>query len=480
MRRSRVTVVAVAVAMLLPSVAQRAHANGIVFESYTGNRPPEMAAIMRPALAEFEARGFAAQPESVMRVLGDHAAQPGIENPDTSQDKIAKQIAAGMSDFDNFDYASAAQRLSVALLAIHSNPALVVRNTDRQQIAAALIGLAVSLSRQGDHAGAEAAIAEYMRTFPGMDVSRASFGPEAEKLYKAVKLSIDQQGRGALIISVNEPSVAIFVNEGYRGLGSYQNGDLLPGHYRVYLQGKDVGRRYEVDVRANDQSRLDVDWSIDPVLNASHDWVGFLFATTGEHAKEGDYAIQIARKAGQDGYAVVLTSGEVEGTPAIVGHAYNIETGQLARAGMVALTGDQSTGDSMRTLARFLSGDRAGPGVKVIEDRLAEPSAQLHASEPRSSGRTWIKWASAPAAVGAAAASLYLFSIDGKGTCSLDPCAKRYDSKPGAIGTAALAGGLAALTVYLFIRDHREHRSSVLTTIEPLHGGVLAGFAVSF
>ena len=119
----------------------------------------------------------------------------------------------------------------------------------RPMVQRSLVGVALSAKRRGDGSTAESAMAEFLRTYPGDVVDRTTFGPEAWKLYEAVRKSLSEQPTGRLTVSVDDPDAVVFVNERYAGVGSVRLEDLLPGTYRVHVRkGASPGRIYDAQV----------------------------------------------------------------------------------------------------------------------------------------------------------------------------------------------------------------------------------------
>jgi hypothetical protein len=96
--------------------------------------------------------------------------------------------------------------------------------------------LALSQARRGDSAGSVATMIELIRTFRSQPIARADYGPDAERLYRAVWKQVQAMDRGQLAITVESDQAVIFVDGQIRGLGRATLTDLIPGVYRVFVQ----------------------------------------------------------------------------------------------------------------------------------------------------------------------------------------------------------------------------------------------------
>lgn len=356
---------------LAPATARGAVGSGdhpiLVLESYVGQRPANADAIMAPVLDELEQRGFATRPASVLDVVGGSAPRPGVLDRDITAAEITQFADSGYEAYTRGRFAEAEAVLKLAIERIHRNPALLVLDTNNLEATfKILVALALSQAKRGDTTGGAATMIELIRTFHSQPITRVDYGPDAEQFYRAVARQVQALGRGELSVSVTSDQAVIFVDGQIRGLGKAALADLIPGVYRVFVQVPGTaGRQYEVEVTAGRHSVLRVDWELDSSLWLADSWVGFVFATEAERARQAGFAGALARRWGGGALLAVVGMVQVQGKPAITGQLYDA-SGRAVRGAAVLLEGaDQAR---LRSLARFLSDGVAGAGVRVIRD----------------------------------------------------------------------------------------------------------------
>jgi hypothetical protein len=349
----------------------------IVLESYVGQRPANASALMEPLLDELEARGFAARPAQVLRWIGGRAPRPGALDRDRTAAEITRPAALGYAAYTRGKFAEAEAILRHALEQVHRNPAvLALDTTNLNATFKILVGLALSQAKLGDSSGSEATMVELIRTFPGTPITRADYGPDAEQLYRAVLRAVGKQvqaiGRGELAIAVDNDQAVIFVDGQIRGLGKATLGDLIPGLYRVFVQvPATAGRQYELLVNANQRTSLHVDWDLDSSLWVAEPWVGFVFATEAERARQAGFAGKLVRRWSDGEMIVVVGAGQLQGKPAVTGTLYDLG-GNVVRHAVVLVDGSAGASGAseakLRSLARFLDDGIADDGVSEVED----------------------------------------------------------------------------------------------------------------
>jgi hypothetical protein len=349
----------------------------LVLEAHVGARPSELDATVGPVLDELEQRGFAAHPASITRALGGRAPRPGVLDGGKTAAEIAQLVESGFDAFTRGKYRDAATSLGLAVHQIKRNPALLVLDaTNARSTFHAYVGLALSQAKLGNAPESVETMTELLRSFSTQTVSRSEYGPQAEQFYRAVQKQAQLMGRGRLTVAAGNDHAMIFVDGELRGMGRAALADLIPGTYRVFIEVPGTsGRQYEVEVRANTDSRLDVDWQVDASLLVSSQWVGFVFASEALRSKEASYAGALARRWGGDGIVIVGTT-RLQGRSAVIATLYRA-SGEVARSALV-VTGD---GDDarLRSLARFIAdgtpSDELARVTGVQRRRTAEAAA---------------------------------------------------------------------------------------------------------
>jgi hypothetical protein len=337
-----------------------------------------------------------------------------------------------------FPEAEAALRL--AIVQIHRNPALLVLDTRNLEVTfKILVVLALTQARRGDTTGSVATMIELIRTFRSQPIARADYGPDAERLYRAVWKQVQAMDRGQLAVTVENAQAVIFLDGQIRGLGKVALRDLVPGVYRVFVQVPATqGRRYEVAVAANQRTVLHVDWELDSALWLTDTWSGFVFATEAERARQAAFAGTLARRWSDGALLAVVGMVQLRGKPGVTATLYDAG-GRVARSAVVALEGDDEP--RLRALARFVADGAPGEGVIVLREG-ALPAARA----PGPIGG----WPLVPGMlVGAGAAAVVagglLYAIDqdpGNATPYLYRNTAPAGLTVGSIGVAALSAGL--------------------------------------
>jgi hypothetical protein len=444
----------------------------LVLESYVGQRPANADAVMAPLLDELEQRGFATRPASILELAGGGAPRPGVLDRDTTAAEITQRGEAGYEAYTRGRFAEAEAALRRAIERIHRNPALLVLDTNNLDATfKILVGLALSQAKRGDTSGSVATMIELIRTFRNQPITRVDYGPDAEQFYRAVARQVQALGRGELSISVASDQAVIFVDGQIRGLGKAALLDLIPGVYRVFIQVPATpGRQYEIEVTAGRHTVLRVDWELDSSLWLTDSWVGFVFATEAERARQAGFAGTLARRWGGGTPLAVVGMAQLSGKPAIRGQLVDA-TGRVVRSAAVLLgerseappvgAGSDPAGAGggaggkaprgidgadeprLRALARFLADGVPAAGVHVIRD--GNPAPGDGAADPRAGGRL------APQMlVGAGAAALVagsvLYAIDQD---SAGPSSVYRNTAPAGIAVGAV--GLAAVSVGLWL-----------------------------
>lgn len=476
--------VVLGVVILFVMVVEARANDGIVLESYSGQRPNNAGQLLSPLLDELAARGFVAGPEAVGRRFEQRGSRPATV-PNGLPDGFAEKVDAGHKAWVGGRFDEAIRVLAPLVDAAHASPGAFAQNQPlREKVLKGLFALSLSHLRIGDRSAARVVFGEILRSFPEAQPSRATYGPEAFEAFEEVRRQANAQGHGRLAVEVADPSAVVFINERFSAVGSVTKADMLPGEYRVFaLVGKQLSRVHQVIVKANEEAKVAIDVAFDTALHTKPEWSGFAFpAAAAREQQESRYAAAFANAIEARG-VVVIGIDQVRGRPAIVGSLVHLMNGREIRRASVSLEPEPSA-EKLRALGRFVAGDdSAAPGIDV---QLIEPSAARHPSNggqvddrsPRSGG-LWGGWKYVAGGTGLVALGIggYLLSVDGD--CADDPCSYQRDTA--LPGWASVGGGvvLGGISVYLFLRGSGESGARSAFVI-PTHDGAYAGYAIRF
>lgn len=414
----------------------------LVLEAHVGARPLELAGTVGPVLDELEQRGFAAHPDSITRVLGGRAPRPGVLDGGKTAAEITQLVESGFDAFSRGKYKDAQTSLGLAVHEIERNPALLVLDaTNARSTFHAYAGLALSQAKLGNVADSVETMTELLRSFSTQTISRSEYGPQAEQFYRAVQKQTQLIGRGRLTVAAGNNHAMIFVDGELRGMGKAALADLIPGTYRVFIEVPGTsGRQYEVEVRANADSRLDVDWQVDASLLVSSQWVGFVFASEVERSKEASYAGALARRWGGDSIVIVGTTRS-QGRSAVIATLYRA-SGEVERSALVVTGGGDDA--RLRSLARFIADGTPSDELAQITGDTERPTgpAPLESRSLRLLPAGAIAVGTALVAFGGVA--LYVGHLGGP----TDPY--RY-TRATPVGIASIALGLGAAGAGLYL-----------------------------
>jgi hypothetical protein len=460
-------------------VGARSADAAVVLEAYVGPRPSNASATLEPLFAELEARGITARPKSVRTRVRDARTRPGIVDPAITLPELIQRINDATKLLHKRSYGAAAGLFESALKDAHANVAILIADRERSQPALmeAWIGLAMCRFRMGNHAGGEQAMQEAARSFPGQETEvRNGFGMEPAERYQKATKQLQARGAGKLIITVNDPSALIFVNEWARPQNAIFEADALPGPHRVLVQLPGTeGWRHDIEVMPREETQLHIDVRFEAAVMISDDRVGSSFPSV-EAARRDliPYAKRLVTSADNDVVVVSLTTWN--GRPAVVASVYRTDTGTRQRSYAVALDGREDDA-RLRTLAQALTDQ---PLADLLVERhaivpLADPFAPLPAPRPvrRAPGRA--KWALLGGAALAAGAGGALVYVDNQDRCG-PTCPTIYPTKPYGYASFAAAGAMAITAGYLFYRDARARPSRERTSfgIAPTSSGIFA------
>jgi hypothetical protein len=480
------------VVLALILVGSLAHADGIVLEAYTNERPADASRLLMPIVEELTHLNKSITGEQLRLTYESSVSKPA-QTPDGLPTDFADQVDRGFRSWVGGKFDDAIKILGPLTDTARANSGVFAKNQGlREPLRKALIALALSEQRIGDPAAMKAAFAELLHGFPDATVSRGVYGSDAFTAFDQVKRDLAAAGEGKLVIKVAQDGGAVFVDEAYRGQGTTTL-SLAPGDYRVLVMlNQQPSRTHYVSVRANTETTVTVDAELDQAIH-TRNWTGFVFPNdAARDAHEAQFAADFANSIKAPSVAVISIE-QVKGHAAIVGSLVSLESGREIRRASVALDPDPSV-DRLKALARFLAGEQGGAGIEIlIGDGAKEPAHGAQTSAPSSSGDDrrdegtpntgggrWGGWKyiTAVGAVGAIGAGIYLAVEDGKCDGAIQPghpCNNVYSYSP--FQYISLAGGavLAAATVYLFAT--MSHEDGHTAYVVPTQGGAIAGYA---
>ena len=478
--------------VLLAAASARA---GIVFEYHPHERPVDAEGAIRTLLDGLERSGkFVARPASVRAELGAIAPAPGIADRNLTAAELMAEINIGMKAQYDLRNDQAILQFAGAIENGHANPALLVSSSKyRDAMLDALVGLATTYYRRNkgdDRQRSFQVMGEVIRSFPDrLATLRQDYGPEPDALYRAALKPLQARGTGSLVVDVDDPNALIFVDEGDHPQNATFRANLPAGRYRVLIKTPaSNGRRYDVDVRPNETTKLSVKWAIATALTASDRWVGFSGVSE-------DSAVAFARQLAEPKHgALVLVSAITwNGVPAMTATLYRTSDGHVVRAYLVTL--DDHAETKATALADVIANGNKfdNPSVLNVAPHEQRPTPEPHPSATRS--RTIWYVAAGTLAAGLAGGGLAAkFASDGTAAgdeltrvCAVSCTsvqARALDDKQnganrkaivfGAFGGVALAGSVVVVWVAL----SRGTASTI--AIVPHPGGASASYAWRF
>ena len=455
-------------------------ANAVVaIESYVGPRPGNAAETLAPLINELEALGVTARPEAVYARARDRGRQPGITNPAVTLTGLIEQINKATELLQQRSYRAAAEVFEAAVADAYANVAILVADPAESHTVMmdAWIGLATCRARLGELARADEAMQEVARSFPDQEANiRNGYGAEPAERYRRAVQQLQARGAGKLIITTNDPSAVIYVDEWLRPQNAILEADALPGAHRVLVKlPGTTGWRHDVMVEPGKRTQVDIDVRFDAAVLISNTSVGFSFPTIDAARRN---ILPYARRllALDDGEIVIVVSLTIwNGRPAVMASAYRMGADVPLRSYLVALDEGAAVA-RLRALAHALvERETSKPGLDrsqlvAIDDPFTPPA--IVRSAPRTPSRAkWPLLGSAIIAAGAGAALVYLDNQDRCGpTCPTVYPTERY-------GYASLVIGAAMATTagYLLYREERPRMPSAKWML--LGGAIVAAGA---
>jgi len=492
-------VIGLSLAVLLASAlgSRAAEADRLLFESHVGNRSPDAARIAPLVRSVFERHGFTVDPLVLAMYLREHAYRPGLVAPRFGE-SLKRASLRAEDDFTNENYKKMIDELGNLIISVRQNSAIFTREPKLRAFAMRVIVFyALACGRQARvlvDKPTEAAkferlrddtMAEVIRTFPSKIITSRDFGDEGEELFLRIREQVNQAGRGRISVITIDPEDVICINEIVRGTAKVNVGDFVPGVYRVLiLAPSGQARQYEVEVTANQTSRLVVNWDLDSLI-VLDGWAGFKYLTEKEHAQEATLVHVVSQKHTNASMAATWSVTRTRGHLTVIGTSYDAFSGKIFRSGSIELTGSPANDTMLHRLAECLIGELCAEGVLPVShpeftpppppDRTPELDAEIaepappktappvkvsdsKASATASAPRSWPKWVAAGSSAAMLAVAGYAwYKADtacgpGQLGCTIP---RAYD----VIGYAALdvGGVLGALSIYWFYKKDLSH-----------------------
>lgn len=438
----------------------------VLLEAYVGPRPANASTVLAPLYAALEVQGMVVQPHAVRALAREGATRSAITDPSLSPASLVDRVTRATELLHKRSYGAAAGLFESALSDAYASPGLLVADrTGHAAMMDAWIGLATSRVRMGDHSGAEQAMQEVVRSFPDQETNvRNGYGAEPAERYRSARKQLQARGAGKLVVTTNDPSALIYVNEGARPQNAIFEADALPGTHRVLVQlPGTTGWRYDVVIEPNQKAQLDLDVRFLAAVVRSDAWIGFSFSNL-EDARRNLVTYAGRLLAASEHQALILVSLTAwNGQPAVVASLYRLDTGAHVRGFLVALDGREDAA-RLRSLANGLVDKELAEQLTGRRrlTAIADPFAPLPGPRPAPRPPDQAKWALLGGAALAAGAGVALVS-SGEDTAPYGHFA---------LGVAATTAAVAAILIY---RDTRERSSDPRTSmgIAPAASGLL-------
>ncbi len=454
--------------------------DGIVLESYEGERPKNADKLLEPLVNELAARGFDGG-NSVGRLYEGKVSRP---RQNSLPADFAKQLKAGQQEYIRGNYAAAVAALQPLIDTAHDNSGAFAKNQAlRQTMLDGLVALALAQDRNGDPKTARLTFEELARSFPGAPVPAATWGAGAAKQFADVERDLKQQAQGRLYVKAPN-NAEVYVNERLEQTGNVVK-NLIPGEYRVFArEGAKQSRTYRVRVNSTVDAVVNIDLDLDAAVHTSPGWVGLEYASGDRERFEAKHASTFAISIEEKAVVVV----GIDTTNNVIFGALVSLSGRNERRASIPLTAGDG---SKKQLAGFLAGDAASSEINVLLGPGAPGNTKIDEStggvvvvppsrEP--SSRRWGGWpiVTGIATLGAVAAGAVFYSIDHECTVpGMEPCAFFKDRKPQMYVSIGAGAVLAGLTIYLIV-TRPSSAPTKSAYIVPTSDGAMAGVSVRF
>lgn len=454
----RYKVVAGILAILLASPASAQSI--VVLESYAGQRPDDASYLLAPLMSELAGRGYVTGVHDIATKVHSLVSRPGLTLSETEYSETATIVENGYGAFLSLDMATAVEQLSYGLARLLRSPATLAQDqTRRDTLYKALVGLALAQGRLRRTEEALRTMGELVRSFPDREFYRALYGPEAQGIYLKAKRELEEQGRGTLVVNVDDDNVVIFINERFAGVGTFRSDALVPGLYRIYLQkGSQPGRVRTVEVAPGKTTDVKLSWELDAALR-TNDFAGFVFSNEAARSRlEMDAAVQLAQRIESAG-VVLVGIRNVAGRRSIVGKVINLSGKRVERTASLVI--DPPVGaEQIRGLARYLAGETPIPELVLPEAPSPSVETQDVRDEPEIPSRPFRIWKWVAPSVGLALVGLGAHWISVHGDSQYGPegnlLPQRRNTLGQGIAVASIGAVLVGAGIYLWVRDARD------------------------
>ena len=473
------------------AAAPAARAEDLLVESWVGGPSAQERQWATRVRDELARAGFLAAPAEILQVMGARLPMSPLSNPGSIEtvglmDRFSAARATfgeAVSLYRGGRFQAAEKLLHVLVTEAQQNPLIFASEVARPVFREAMIYLALSRSRMRQPAAAATTAEELVRTFPGeADKVFVEFGPTADKLYRAAEARLAAQGKGTLLVEVNDADAVVIVNEGATNNRAFE-GEVPPGTYRVMVKtSSDGARRYEIPVKTNETARLTIDWKVDRVLSLTAESASFIFDSDRARSAEGAVGVSLARTLGKGPRVILLGSRIYDGYRALSASLYDVQSGRHLHTALAVMDGQRTDAKLDALMELLVSGKPAAKGLIVVSTTRLETVAELPAAPgpPRAAAAPsrWDSYATGVAALAAFAGGIALMEHD------RDSATLSY----ALFGTSLLLTGYAAYSWSIeepTPRDSTRRASSPRSKsraamVSPIRGGAIGWLGWAF
>ena len=384
--------------------------------------------------------------------------------------KLLRQIASGRRKFLEGEYQLAIKSLLTALNAVKKNAELLADSKKlRQSRRDASLYLAQSYLRMRRRKMAAGIMHDVIRLNPKRKISKKTYSPDLVKLHERIQRKMRRLPRHNLEVGVSVEA-AIYVDGKYSGGSPTTIKGLFPGQYHIYAKGpKKQSVVHLVEISDRDR-KLAIDLELENRIETER-YVGLRFANRSEQqAEEHRRGTAIASALGLK-KIIILRHEKYRGRSTLYGRLCNIDENTCQREGFVYLDLTDTPERNIRDLGRFLLNGEKATSIKKHNRLLAvKVKPKTVAAKPASFLKVF-SWVSLGLAVAAAGASVPLFLLDEKGTCSSTTrCPEKYNTLGGGVALAATAGAAAVASSILFYYAYGSSDEKKAVTLSPRLG----------